>query len=641
MPDYGYAGEILKIDLSDGRTSTIDTADYAHKYIGGHGIAARLYWEMVPGVTGAYDPENCLICASGPVAGFTRFAGFRWKICGKTTLDEPESFSHCNMGERWGAYLKYAGFDALVVHGKAEKPVYIFINEGKVEIRDAARFWGMSSFDTIDALKAEVGKNSSVLTIGPAAENLVVFSTVTADDNTSGSGGMGTVMGSKKLKAIVVAAGDKRPKAADPRRLSSLADRVRALRPPQRDMPSPWVIPGLTREHACYGCGIGCGRQMYVGRDGRRYKSFCQAHGVYTRAVQRRYGGFNEAQLLGIQCSDGYGLDTSVFNGLIDWLGACYDKGLISEGDTGLPMSESGTAEFVEILSKKIAFREGFGDVLAGGTIKAAREIGGEAEEMLPQFVSTRGSETKDYDPRLMVTTALLYATEPRRPIQQLHLVGTPLFMWLGWGSEAGPGEAIPFAHYLKTVRNFWGSDIAGDFSTYEGKALAAKMIQDRIYVNESLVLCDLRWPVMSAPGLPGGAPALESQIYSAVTGNELDEAAINKIGERIFNLQRAILLRQGREGRKSDKLLDYYHEVGLPQGEVFYDSDGLVPDKIGKPVSKIGAVVDRHEFENMKSEYYGVRGWDVESGLPKKQKMEELQLQDVAADLAGWGLLK
>jgi aldehyde:ferredoxin oxidoreductase len=637
----GYAGQILKINISDGGISKTDTADYADKYIGGHGIAARLYWEMVPADAGAYDAENCLVCASGPVAGFPRFAGFRWKICGKTKQNNPESFSHGNIGERWGAYLKFAGYDALAVQGKAEKSVYIFINGDKVEIRDATGFRGMTSFDTIDALKAELGKNVSVLTIGPAAENLVVFSTVTSDDNTSGSGGMGTVMGSKNLKAIVIAAGDKRPEAADPERLRKLADYIRTLRPPQEDMASPWEIPGLTKAHACYGCGIGCSRQMYPGKDGRRYKSFCQATGVYAGPVQKRYGGFNEAQLFGIQCSDGYGFDSSVFKGLIDWLSACYEKGLISEKETGLKFSELGTVEFMEALSRKIAFREGFGDILAEGTIKAAEEIGGEAEEMLHRFVSTRGGETKDYDPRLMMTSALLYAMEPRRPIQQLHIVATPLFMWLGWGGENKPGKSIPFENYLKTVRNFWGSDIAGDFTTYDGKALAAKKIQDSIYVKESLVLCDLRWPVMSAPGLPGGDPTLESQIYSAITGNELDEAAINKIGERIFNLQRAILLRQGWEGRKSDKILEYYHEVGLPQGEVFYDAGCWVPDKNGEPVSKIGAVVDREKFEQMKSEYYELRGWDVESGLLKKTKLEELQLQDVATDLAVRGLLK
>ena len=137
MAEFGYAGEILKVDLSDGKITKLQTDTYADKYIGGHGLAARLYWEMVPAEAKAFDPENCFICVTGPVTGFPGFAGFRWKICSKTALDDPESFSYCNLGERWGAYLKYAGYDALAVQGKAEKPAYIFINDGKVEIRDA------------------------------------------------------------------------------------------------------------------------------------------------------------------------------------------------------------------------------------------------------------------------------------------------------------------------------------------------------------------------------------------------------------------------------------------------------------------------------------------------------------------------
>ena len=137
MPEHGYAGEILTVDLSDGTVTKLPTADYTDTYIGGHGIATRLYWEMVPPEAKAFDPENCLICASGPVTGFPGFAGFRWKIFATSPLGDPESFSYCNLGERWGAWLKYAGYDALVVQGKADKPVYLYINDGTVEIRDA------------------------------------------------------------------------------------------------------------------------------------------------------------------------------------------------------------------------------------------------------------------------------------------------------------------------------------------------------------------------------------------------------------------------------------------------------------------------------------------------------------------------
>ena len=125
MPDYGYAGNVLKIDISEGRIDKQSSKRLTDKYIGGHGLAAGLYWEMVPPEANTTDPDNCLICASGPVTGFSGFAGFRWKICGKTKLNNPESFSYSNLGDRWGAMLKYAGYDALAVSGKSDNPIYI------------------------------------------------------------------------------------------------------------------------------------------------------------------------------------------------------------------------------------------------------------------------------------------------------------------------------------------------------------------------------------------------------------------------------------------------------------------------------------------------------------------------------------
>src|SRR4030043_550674 len=189
MPEYGYAGQILKVDLSSGKSAKQPSYEYTDKYIGGHGVAARLYWEMVPPEAKATDPENCFICASGPIAGFPGFAGSRWKICSKSPLNVPESFNYCNLGERWGSILKFAGYDALAVHGKADKPVYIYIHDDKVEIRAAYHLWGQSTFDASDNLKAELGNGVNVLTIGPAGENLVPFSIVIAEGNAAGSGG--------------------------------------------------------------------------------------------------------------------------------------------------------------------------------------------------------------------------------------------------------------------------------------------------------------------------------------------------------------------------------------------------------------------------------------------------------------------
>ena len=179
MADFGYAGEILKIDLADGRVTRLPTADYADRFLGGRGIAARLYWDTVPPEAKAFDPENCLIYITGPVTGFNRLAGCRWQVCGKAPVMEPEAFSYANLGERWGSYLKYAGYDGLVVQGKADKPVYIYIHNGAIEIRDASSLWGKPAFEACDSLKEEMGKGASVLTIGPAAENLMELVDIT------------------------------------------------------------------------------------------------------------------------------------------------------------------------------------------------------------------------------------------------------------------------------------------------------------------------------------------------------------------------------------------------------------------------------------------------------------------------------
>lgn len=673
MPEYGYAGEILKVDLSDGRITKLPSAPYAEKYIGGHGIAARLYWEMVPPQARALEPENCVICATGPVAGFPGFAGSRWKIFGKSASGDREAFTYANLGEGWGSWLKFAGYDALAVQGKADRPVYIYIHDGGVEIRDASHLWGQTTFDASDNLKAELGKNTSVLTIGPAGENLVPYATMLADGGASGAGGLGAVLGYKNLKAIAVAAGVKRPVAASPARVRELVARIQATKA-RAAAPSPWAVPGLTRDHACYGCGIGCSRQIYDGERGRLFKSLCEASMFYTRVSTGRFGNMDELRLLATRLADGYGLDAAVLHGMIGWLEECHREGILSEKEAGLPLARIGGAEFIEELTRKITYREGFGDALSRGTIAAAKSLGKRAEELLSLHVATRGSETKDYDPRVMMTTALLYATEPRRPIQQLHEVAMPLITWLQW---AQGNKNIPFssASFRRLADRIWGSPIAADFSTYEGKALAAKKLQDRVYSKESLVLCDLRWTMNQVFRFGGDADrpltesdvytkkekkdddskwypdfrpvgatvehVTESEVYTAITGNEIDEAGLYKIGERVFNLQRAILLRQGWPGRDGDRLLDYYHTVPLRHGELHLNADGLAPGRDGEVISKLGTVVARDDFEKMKSEYYALRGWDTETGLPTRSGLEELGLKDVAADLAGRGLLK
>jgi aldehyde:ferredoxin oxidoreductase len=638
MTSFGYAGEILKIDLSDGSINKLPSAPYTDRFLGGRGMAAKIYGDTVPVQAGAFDAENCLIYATGPVTGFTRIAGgCRWQACGKSPVMEPQTFSYANLGERWGTRLKYAGYDGLIVQGKSDKPVYIYIRDSTVEIRDASPLWGKSAIEAGDSLKAELGKDVSVLTIGPAAENLVAFATMLTDDGASGASGFGSVMGSKKLKAIVVA-GDKPPKAADPERLDNLATRIQELR---KDTWKNWLdsIPGKTRPRACYGCPSGCFRKSYM-EDGRRYKFFCQAVHTYWVPAENYQADFTRVALQAIRLCDHYGLDTTIMQPLIEWLGNCYREGILTEKDTGLPLSKIGSAEFIEALTRKMAYREGFGDVLAKGTRKAAEQVGKRALELVNLSVITRANETRDYDPRLILTNALLYATEPRRPINQLHETSHSLWLWLNWTRKV-EDAFLSYNDFLNIGKNFWGGAAASDYSTYEGKALAAKKIQDRTYAKESLLLCDFLWPIIWVRFADDhtGDPTMESRVLSAITGKEIDEMGLNKIGERIFNLQRAIFLRQGWGGRQGDRLLDYLHDE--PLEVVFFNPECIVPGKNGEIVSRKGARLDRKDFEDLKSEYYTLRGWDVPSGLPTEKKLKELGLADVAADLKTKGLLR
>jgi aldehyde:ferredoxin oxidoreductase len=180
----------------------------------------------------------------------------------------------------------------------------------------------------------------------------------------------------------------------------------------------------------------------------------------------------------------------------------------------------------------------------------------------------------------------------------------------------------------------FWGSELAVDFSTYDGKALAAKSVQDRWFGNECVILCLWMFPIWQSAHTEDhlGDPTIESQILSAVTGSDFQEGSLYRIGERVFNLQRAVLAREGRAGRKSDKLPEFFFTQPLvTEG---YDPECIVPGKDGEVISRKGAVVDRTEFEKMKEEYYGLRGWDVATGLQTTAKLRELELQDVAIEL-------
>lgn len=270
---FGYAGKILRVDLSSGEIGQFPTAEYAGDFLGGRGIAAALYWDEVPPDAGAFDPENRLIFMTGPLAGVSGLAGSRWTICGKSPATDPELFCYSNLGGRWGAKLKFSGYDGIVIQGASHKPVYLFIDEGRAELKDASPLWGKGAAEARESLKGEHGKSTGVVATGPAGENAVTFASLLADDDSSGSSGFGAVMGSKKLKAIAVR-GKGKTDVADPERLGELKEYIRKLG--GGSLMTMVISPGV-KPFVCYGCATGCVRSVYKAKNGKTGKVMCQS----------------------------------------------------------------------------------------------------------------------------------------------------------------------------------------------------------------------------------------------------------------------------------------------------------------------------------------------------------------------------
>jgi len=651
METYGYAGKILRVDLSSGSTSDTPTMDYAEKFVGGRGIAAKIYWDEVPPEVNAFDAENRLIFATGPLGGLPALSGSRWQVCGKSPSSTPQQFCYGNLGGRWGAELKFAGYDAIVVKGKSEKPVFIFLHDDVVELRDASSLWGRGAIETREILKDELGVTARVVAIGPAGENMAIMSTLLADNDASGSGGLGAVMGSKGLKAIVVGGTGKRIKVAQPEKLRDITKYYRGL---GRTFPttgweylSRWsrdpilglrTIPGdEMKKEPCYGCLGRCARKKYEAADGKTGKFICHSAFFYQPWAERFYGDWTDVPFYATKLCDNYGLDAVDIDLIVNWLNGCYQAGILTDENTGMPLSKLGSAEFIETLVTKVALRDGFGDNLANGIEEAAHIVGSDAEQQLDSAGYLAEPGYHPYGPRLYLANALLYAMEPRIPINQLHEVGLPIAKW----AAGTMGLTYVTSDVVRAIaKRFWGGELAADFNTYDGKALATKKIQDREYAIECLILCNFLWPIMENDHTEDhvGDPTLESRILSVVIGKEISEEGLYEIGERVFNLQRAILVREGHRGREFDNLPDFFFTVPLDYDQA--NPECIVPGRDGEVTSRKGAVVDREKFERMKDEYYEFRKWDVATGLQTRSNLENLALADVAHDLEGRGLL-
>jgi aldehyde:ferredoxin oxidoreductase len=637
---HGYAGRILEVDLSSGNITSRPTTDYANAFLGCRGIGTKIYWDEMPPEAKAFDPENRLIFITGPATGVPP-AGSICQIYGKSPITNPQGFCYSTMtGKGWGAHLKFAGFDGVIIQGKSEKPVYLLVRDGAAEIRDASVLWGRSTVEVQETLKRELGGQVRVVATGLAGENMVSFASLLADGDASGSSGFGAVMGSKKLKAIAVTGSGKIVPASRPK-LQELTKYIRWLvgNRPQITMVA---LPPSHTHKACFAC-IGCNsRSFYKAENGTEGKYTCGSGMVYQDFAQAYYGRRTEVPFFAERLCDQYGLDAYAMLSTLILLAACSQAGTITEESTGLPLSKLGSLEFIEALVKKIALREGFGDVLAQGPVMAADSLGEVARAIADTFISDPLGHVSVFCPRMIPSTALAYAMEPRQHIPQVAELGGPVEAeWSRWARKA-PGAYVSSDVIRAIAKRFWGSELAVDFSTYEGKALAAKKVQDRVFGNECVPLCfwmftGATWHSEFTEGHIGD-PTIESQILSAVTGKEVDEEGLYRMGEKVFNLQRAIMVREGRRGRESDRLPEIFHTQPLVTEA--YDPECLVPGKDGEIISRQGELIDRQKFEKMKDDFYALRGWDVATGLQTKAKLAELGLRDVAEDLGVRGLV-
>lgn len=642
MAGFGYAGKILRVDLTRGKITETPTADYSDRFLGGRGIAAKIYWDEVPPQSRSSDPESRVIFATGPLGGVPAVGGSRWIVSGKSA--DKHTFSYCNSGGRWGAELKFAGYDAVVIHGQAKRPVYLVIDGEQSALEDASEIWGKGSIETREILKSRWGASARVVTIGPAGENGAVMANYLANNDASGSGQTAASLGAKRFKAIVVRGAGKKVKIARPDELRALTDHLRRLKVafPNYDwiQISRWsrdlvlefraIPPEKMKRDPCFGCLGRCARQSYQASDGTSGKFLCHSAFFYQPYAERFYKEWNEVPFHATRLCDNYGLDTKAIDKIICWLDECFKSGALTEAETGLPLSKIGSLEFIEALTRQIAFREGYGEVLAEG-LEAAKKKAPEAARGTRYGMLGDPAFFDPYGPRYLIMNAFPYAMEPTFPIGQLHEASMIISRW----RTGTLGLSYITTDILREIaRRFWGSEAAADFTSYEGKALAARMMQDREYAKECLILCDFLWPMMQFEFTEDhvGDPTLESRILSAVTGWEIEEPELRGIGERVFNLQRAILIREGRPGRRGDALDERCFTEPLQYD--LSNPDCLVPDGEGRIVSRKGTVFDRQAWEKMKDEYYALRGWDVTTGLQTRARLEELDLGDVAHGL-------
>jgi aldehyde:ferredoxin oxidoreductase len=605
-----YSGKILQVDLCEKKVhiKALDM-EFAKKFLGAKGFGAKLLYDLVGPDIDPFSPKNVILYCTGPLTG-TLAPCNRYCLVTKSPLTG--IFSDSYAGGYFGQELKYAGYDILIIMGKAEKPVYLWIDDKDVEIKSAEHLWGLDTFETYNVLKKELGDDTvKISCIGPAGERKVRFALVDCDFHRhAGRCGTGAVMGSKNLKAIAIR-GSGEVAVADPKgfkeavlkayeEISKSEDSKQYSRGgtpsfvhfsndqgfyPTRNF-KDGVFEGAEKisdigqreniwlkEYGCFACPIHCSKIGMIRRGPFK--------GIICDTVE-----YESTGLLGANCAidnieslayanllcDKLGLDTISTGNVIGFAMECFEKGILSKKDVdGLPLTFGNWKAQIEMI-KKIAYRSGIGDILAEGVMRASKIIGKGAEDLA---VHVKGMESPAWGPRGAPGMGLAYATADRGADHQK-----------GWPIQYEViGSSWPFGGPLPR------------FST-QGKAKVLKWEQDHLSALYSLCVCDF-----SRSGIKNDTYAM---LVSTATGWNIDYMELLRYGERIWNLIRMFNVREGI-GRKDDNLPKRFKEPlpsGPAKGHRFTDED----------------------LEKMLNEYYSLRGWD-QNGIPTKSKLVELEL--------------
>jgi len=619
----GYIGKQLRISLNDKsyKTEKIDT-QVLKDYLGGVGYAAKILYEEIDKGIDPLSPDNKIIFATGPLTSYRVPGGGSIEICFKSPLTKAWGEARC--GGNFGPDMKKAGYDFLIIEDKATEPVYLLIDDNRILFKDASHLLRKTVSEKTRMIREELENNDiSIMCIGIAGENLVNIATVMFEGRAAGRCGGGAVMGSKNLVAVAVK-GSGKIEAENPDDYNIALKEVRNIVKNSEiakgfrefgtmgdmagnDAAGDWPTKNwqannwgkgeelfdyyskhnFIKNEACYkGCPIACGRIASVKKgkfktpkhDGAEYESLS----AFTAFV------FNENMDAAIHSSylcDEYGIDTISTGAVIAFAMECYEKGLISKEDTeGLDLSW-GNADLLPVLVEKISKREGIGDILADGVLKAAKKIGKKAEKFA---IHCKGLEGPAHDSRSGKALAVTYGTANRGMCHIHPLEG------MAYDSGKFDFGMIPYGVPDPNTVDRWDE---------KGKGKIVKILQDGLIMPDVLGVCKF---FMYA----GVTLEQYARLLSSFTGWNLEGKDLVRIGERTNNLQRLFNTREG-----------------------FSKEDDSIPDR-AKQRPLFGAYQDEDrciikDYEGMLDEYYEARGWDTETGIPTKEKLLEFELDE------------